>query len=180
MNRLFRFPPSSFLFAVSLAVLPAAASAQQPSQAQISAIKQSCRSDYMSVCSDVPTGGSAALQCLQQHQASVSQGCRNALASVSGGSEGNGMAGAGARPPGGESSGGMSSGGMTAMAPPPRPAMSPRQELALMRNACGGDFRAYCRGVALGGGRALNCLAANEQRLSPACKAGLAEARGGR
>ena len=61
----------------------AAAPAQQPSQAQIGAIKQSCRSDYMKQCSGVPTGGTAALQCLQQHAAATSPGCQRALAAVS-------------------------------------------------------------------------------------------------
>ncbi len=36
----------------------------------------------MSVCASVPTGGAAALQCLQQHAANVSGGCRDALAAV--------------------------------------------------------------------------------------------------
>jgi hypothetical protein len=46
--------------------------------------------------------------------------------------------------------------------------------MTLVRNACGGDFHAYCRGVGFGGGRAIGCLA----RLSPSCKGALAEARG--
>ena len=57
--------------------------AQQPTQAQISAIRSACRGDYMANCAGVPTGGQAALQCLQQHAGSVSAGCRNALAPLS-------------------------------------------------------------------------------------------------
>src|SRR5262245_35209944 len=53
--------------------------AQQPSQAQVNAIRQACRSDYMAHCSSVPTGGAAALQCLQQHASSMSGGCQQAL-----------------------------------------------------------------------------------------------------
>jgi hypothetical protein len=139
--------------------------AQQPTQAQAAAIKQSCRSDYQSYCSNVPTGGSAALQCLEQHQPILSPPCQTALAAVSGGTS---------HPPAANSA--------PATAPPgaPPPAMSPRQQAALMRNACGGDFRAYCRGVGVGGGRAMACLAENEARLSPPCKSALAEARGSR
>ena len=46
--------------------------AQQPSQAQINAIRQSCRNDYMAHCSSVTPGGPAALHCLQQHASSLS------------------------------------------------------------------------------------------------------------
>jgi hypothetical protein len=53
--------------------------------------------------------------------------------------------------------------------------MSPRRQAALLRNACGGDFRAYRAGVPLGGGRALACLAHNEAGLSPPCREALAE-----
>lgn len=45
----------------------------------------------------------------------------------------------------------------------------------LLRRSCGGDFRAYCSGVPLGGGRAMACLMQNEARLSQPCKAALAE-----
>jgi hypothetical protein len=69
---------------LGFAVLAAPALAQQPTQAQISAIRGACRGDYMSVCAGVPTGGQAALQCLQQHAAGVSSGCREALAALSG------------------------------------------------------------------------------------------------
>jgi hypothetical protein len=67
----------------ALLALAPAAPAQQPTQAQISAVRSACRGDYMANCSGVPTGGQAALKCLQQHAASVSAGCRNALAPLS-------------------------------------------------------------------------------------------------
>jgi hypothetical protein len=139
------------------------AAAQQPTQAQASAIRNSCRTDYQSYCSDVPTGGSAALQCLQGHVTNLSPSCQTAVNAVGGGGS--------ARPPAQASQAAPSS------APP---AMSMRQEAALMRRSCGGDFRAYCRGVELGGGRGLACLAANQQRLSPPCRGALAEAQGAR
>ena len=55
--------------------------------------------------------------------------------------------------------------------------MTMREEAALMRNACGGDFRSHCRGVALGGGRAIACLPDHSESLSPACREALAAAR---
>jgi len=61
------------------------AAAQQPSQAQASAIRSACRSDYRSRCATVPTGGAAALQCLQKNVASLSPPCQHAVNAVGGG-----------------------------------------------------------------------------------------------
>jgi hypothetical protein len=54
--------------------------AQQLTDAQRSAIKSACRSDYQSVCASVPPGTKDSLQCLVQHSQQVSAGCREALA----------------------------------------------------------------------------------------------------
>ncbi len=145
--------------------LPAGvAVAQQPTQAQANAIRQSCRSDYQSYCSSVPTGGMASLQCLQGHLNELSPPCQTAVSSAGGGNS--------ARAP----SGGASASAPAAMAPP----MSSREKMAMMRRACGPDFRAYCRGVPLGGGEGMRCLAENQSRLSPSCRDIMAEARGAR
>jgi hypothetical protein len=148
-----------------LALLAGGAEAQ-PSQAQQNAIRQSCRSDYEAHCASVPTGGSAALQCLKDNAASLSPGCQAAVGATAGG--------AAARPPAAAPQGGTAAGGA---APP---AMPMREEAALMRRSCGGDFRAFCRGVSLGGGRALACLADHNESLSPPCREALAAARGAR
>jgi hypothetical protein len=163
MKPLVRTATPQILFGLLLCFSSNVTVAQQPSQAQTSAIRQSCRADYQSNCANVPTAGSAALQCLQQHQAALSPACQTAVAAVGGGA---------ARPP-------PSSAPAVAPSAGP-PAMSMRQQMGMMRNACSGDYRAYCRGVGLGGGRAMACLAANENRLSPPCKGALAEARGSR
>lgn len=145
-------------------LLPAIAVAQQPTQAQANAIRQSCRSDYQSYCSSVPTGGSASLQCLQSHLSQLSSPCQTAVSSATGGGA-----------PSSSSSAAQS-------APPPRaaPPMAPREKLAMMRRSCGGDFRAFCRGVPLGGGDAIRCLEENQARLSPSCRAVMAQAGGAR
>ena len=119
--------------------------AQQPTPAQQNAIRQSCRSDFQALCAGVQPGGSAALQCLEQNAASVSPGCRQALAAVGGG--GSGSSGA--------------------------PRMTMREELMLTRAECGPDFRTYCQRVEPGGGRALKCLEANGASLTPACQQAL-------
>jgi hypothetical protein len=64
------------------AVVAAPAHSQQPTPAQQSAIRDACRSDFMSNCPGVQPGGSAALACLQQNAAKVSPGCRQALQAV--------------------------------------------------------------------------------------------------
>lgn len=59
--------------------------AQRPTQAQVGAIRQACRGDYMQHCASVPTGGSAALACLKRNEAAVSAPCREALDAIGGG-----------------------------------------------------------------------------------------------
>ncbi len=51
----------------------------QPSQSQINAVRQNCRSDYMSHCSSVPPGGAESLNCLQNNAARLSSSCRSAV-----------------------------------------------------------------------------------------------------
>jgi hypothetical protein len=135
----------------------AAAPAGKPTDAQISAIRSACRSDYPKVCAGVPTGGAAALQCLEKNKAKVSAACGKAIGAVGAG------------------------GTTTAAAPAAAPAaalvlrpMRPREELFVLRSACGGDVRSYCAGVEAGGGRIARCLGANAASLSPACKEVLA------
>jgi hypothetical protein len=146
---------------------PAAAStsAKKPSSAQVAAIRSSCRSDYQRVCAGVPTGGSAALQCLEKNKAKVSSSCQQAVNAATGGAspaKGSEPAAATAATRAG-----------AAAAPAPvlvlRP-MRPREELFVLRSACGGDVRALCGGVAPGGGRIVQCLATQAASISPACK----------
>ena len=141
----------------------AAAPAGQPSSAQISAIRSACRSDYPKVCAGVPTGGAPALQCLEKNKAKLSAGCEKAVSAASGG-------GATAAAP---AAGAPAAAGAAAAAAPTvivlRP-MRPREELLVLRSACGADVRSICGAVPPGGGRIVQCLATNAAQLSPACK----------
>jgi hypothetical protein len=136
----------------------AAAPAGQPTSAQISAVRSACRSDYPKVCAGVPTGGAPALQCLEKNKAKLSAGCEKAVSAASGGGA------AGAAP------------AAAAAAAPAAPTvivlrpMRPREELLVLRSACGADVRSICGGVQPGGGRIVQCLATNAAQLSPACK----------
>jgi hypothetical protein len=140
----------------------AGTAAKKPSDAQVAAIRSACRSDYPNVCAGVPAGGAPALQCLEQNKSKVSPGCQRALNAAGGGAASATGAASTAAPA-----------AAPAAAPPAaivlRP-MRPREELFVLRSACGGDVRALCGGVAPGGGRIVQCLATNAASLSPACK----------
>ncbi|MBV9653739.1 MAG: hypothetical protein JOZ42_04155 [Acetobacteraceae bacterium] len=72
------------LLAVLACLSPAAALAQQPTQAQISAIRGNCRADYQANCASVPPGGAASLACLREHQSALSGPCRAAVEQAGG------------------------------------------------------------------------------------------------
>jgi hypothetical protein len=145
----------------------AAAPAGQPTSAQASAIRSACRSDYPKVCAGVPTGGAPALQCLEKNKTKLSAGCEKAVSAASGGAPAAAPA-AGAAP--------AAAGAAAAAAPAATPTvivlrpMRPREELLVLRSACGADVRTICGGVPAGGGRIVQCLATNAAQLSPACK----------
>ena len=147
----------------------AAPAAGQPTSAQISAIRSACRSDYPKVCAGVPTGGAPALQCLEKNKAKLSAACGNAVAAASGG--GAAAPAAGAAP---AAAGAATAPATTTTVIVLRP-MRPREELFVLRSACGADVRSICGGVAPGGGRIIQCLATNAAQLSPACKDVLAQ-----
>jgi hypothetical protein len=145
----------------------AATTMAKPGSAQISAIRSACRSDYPKVCAGVPTGGAPALECLEKNKARVSASCQKAVAAATGG---------GAAPAAGaaaDTEAASPAAAAPAAAPAPalvlRP-MRPREELFVLRSACGGDVRSLCGGVQPGGGRIVQCLATQAASLSPACK----------
>jgi hypothetical protein len=148
------------------------APAKKPGGAQVAAIRSACRSDYQKVCAGVPTGGAAALQCLEQNKSKVSPACEQAVNAANGGNAAPAAGGAAATAATG------SPGAAPAAAPAPvlvlRP-MRPREELFVLRSACGGDVRALCGGIAPGGGRIVQCLATQAASLSPACQGVLAQ-----
>jgi hypothetical protein len=137
---------------------PDATPAAQPSSAQVSAIRSACRSDYPKVCAGVPTGGAAALQCLEKSKSKLSASCAKAVAAVGGGAAAPAAAPAAAAVP-------------TVIVLRP---MRPREELFVLRSACAGDVRSVCGGAQPGGGRIVQCLARNAGSLSPACQEVLA------
>jgi hypothetical protein len=209
----------SLLMLASAIAVTGAAFAQAPTDAQRSAIRSDCRSDYIAHCSSVPPGGLESLQCLQKNMASLSASCKSAVNAVGAAekpaapasekSEAPAAApkaetpaasepakpapataapkaaaapakkpaasGGAAPAASGASTAAPAAGAAPAAAAAPaavivlRP-MRPREELFVLRSACGGDVRSLCAGVPPGGGRIVQCLATNAASLSPACK----------
>jgi hypothetical protein len=141
-----------------------AAPAAKPSSAQVSAIRSACRSDYPKVCAGVPTGGAAALQCLEKNKSKLSARCEKAVAAVGGGAAPGG-APAAAAPAGAAAAPAAAAPAAIVLRP-----LRPREELMVLRSACGGDVRSLCGGVQPGGGRIVQCLARNAGSLSLACR----------
>ena len=163
-------PPATTAKPASETAAPkvATTTAKKPDDAQVAAIRSACRSDYQKVCAGVPTGGSAALQCLEKNKSKVSAPCQQAVGAASAGAATSAAGGATPAAPAP-----AAPVGAPATAPAPalvlRP-MRPREELFVLRSACGGDVRSLCGGVQPGGGRIVQCLATRAASLSPACK----------
>src|SRR4030081_1004224 len=144
----------------------ASTTAKKPSKAQVAAIRTACRSDYRRTCAGVPTGGAAALNCLDKNKSKLSVGCQQAVDAAGGGA---------APAAGGAPATAATANPAAAPTTAPAPAlvlrpMRPREELLVLRSACGGDVRSLCGGVQPGGGRVVKCLATQAAPLSPACK----------
>jgi hypothetical protein len=141
--------------------------AKKPSSAQVAAIRSACRNDYQQNCAGVPTGGAAALSCLEKNKANLSANCQKAVDA----------AGGATAPVGGDAAAPAAAGApadATTAAPGVAPAlvlrpMRPREVLFVLRSACGADVRTLCAGVPAGGGRIVQCLATQAASLSPAC-----------
>lgn len=144
---------------------PAITATKKPTSAQVTAIRSACRGDYRKVCAGVPTGGAPAQQCLEKNKARVSAACSAALAAAGDIAP---TPATGAAPAAAEAA--------PAAAPTVivlRP-MMPREELFVMRSACGDDIRTLCASVVPGGGRIMQCISNRAAELSPACREVLA------
>jgi hypothetical protein len=189
-----------YTFLLGIAVVTgfttAQAFAQAPSDAQRSAIKSACRSDYMAHCSSVQPGGAAALQCLQKNMASLSSACQTAAKAVSPAADAKPAAAAPAVAEASKATEAKAAAARpaaeatvaatAAAAAPPNavavasPAMvlrplRPLEEVRIVNAACGADARAFCSAVEPGGGRVARCLATNAASLSSACRSMLAQ-----
>jgi hypothetical protein len=170
------------LAAVSLQLLVAAhAASAQPSAEQQSALRNNCRSDFMSNCSGVTPGGAEALQCLQRNVARLSPGCQsavNALAPRSAPAQATAPAPAAAPVTSPAASPAVPAQASTPPPAAPAPAArgsapTPEQQAAL-RQLCGADYMAKCSHVAPASPQALQCLQSKSAELSDNCRGALA------
>jgi hypothetical protein len=161
---------SRVLAALSALLLLSAttAPAQQPSQAELNAVRQSCRSDFMANCSGVTPGGKDALDCLKRNVTRLSGACQSAINALS-------------PPP---------LAAAAPSAPPPIAAPQPAAEsapevakskavatpiqddqLAAVRQVCTlNDLMAHCSWIAPSNPELLQCLGANASDLSAPCQ----------
>ena len=163
----------------------------QVSQAEISAVKANCRSNYMAHCMSVRPGGKEALQCLQSHLDSLTGACKSAVAATMPKPAPPPAAAAPPPPPPPHKA---------AKAPPPPPpphkaakappppaheepppqaaaAPPPPSAAAIkeaMRQHCRADYMELCRRVPPGGKEALQCMQRHYASLSPRCKTAVA------
>lgn len=164
------------LSAAALAMVLSCANAQaQVSQAQISAVKTNCRSDYMAHCMSVRPGGKEALQCLQSHLGSLSGACKSAVAATM--PRPAPPPAAAAPPPPHKAAKVPPPPPPRHEAPPPKAAAAPpppppsaAAEKEAIKEHCRSDYMAHCMGVPPGGKEALACLQHHAASLSPACR----------
>jgi hypothetical protein len=142
---------------------PSSPGTSKPSQAQLRNVRQACGAEYRIHCAGIPPGGAASIACLKRNVTTLSEACRQVLGGVAG------VTSAAAAP---------------AVAPPPaEPApllVTPREELFILRTACGADYASFCRGLRPGAGRIAACLHYNSANLSPRCQQALVSLREGR
>jgi hypothetical protein len=164
--------------------------AQQPSQAQLSALRSSCRSDYMAHCSSVPTGGAPALNCLKQHMSALSGACQSAVNAISPAPAAAAAPAAvpaavpqatQAPPPAAAPPVMQAAPAAPPAAAPPaavgNPSRAQRQiAAASVRRACSADYRVHCAGIPAGGSAAIACLKRNARTLSRGCLQALVSA----
>jgi hypothetical protein len=186
---------ASSMAAIVLIALMGAATAQVTSEQQ-SAIRSSCRSDFMSKCSGVTPGGKDALACLQKNVAGLSPACKTAVsATIPAPAKSEAPppptpAKAAATPPPAPAAAPSAPDSApppaattktapvvsapapkaTMAPPPPRPAQPTAAQQNALRSSCQSDFMAHCSGVTPGGKDALACLQKNVASVSPACR----------
>ncbi len=142
------------LVILALPVAMAKPAAAQPSPEQIDAIRQACRSDFITHCTGVQPGGREALQCLERNAAQLSADCGSAVGAA--------MPKAETRP---ETTPATPQPAAAAAAP------SPQDQLAAVQQACTvKDFMSHCSWIAPANPELVLCLRANASELSPACQ----------
>ncbi|KYH03586.1 hypothetical protein SE91_29280, partial [Bradyrhizobium sp. DOA1] len=153
--------------------------AQAPTEAQKSAIRSACRSDFIAHCSNVTPGGVEAVQCLAKNMSSLSPGCQTAVRAVEPAkTEAAPKAETAPAAPKADAA----PAAKPAAAPTPQAAAAKQPssaQVAAVKSACRGDYPKVCASVPPGGAPALECLEKNKAKVSPACEKAVSAAAGG-
>jgi len=192
-NTLKQVSTRTALLAAALFATAAGAFAQAPTEAQKSAIRSACRSDFMAHCSSVTPGGTEAFQCLQKNMSSLSGGCQTAVRAIAPPAAAKPEAAPAApkteaapkaEPTPTPAAPKAESAPATKPAPAPAPkAAAAKQpssaQVAAIKSACRSDYPKVCASVPPGGAPALECLEKNKAKVSPSCQSALGAASGG-
>ncbi|QIP06345.1 cysteine rich repeat-containing protein [Bradyrhizobium symbiodeficiens] len=184
------------VLAATLFATATGAFAQAPTDAQKSAIRSACRSDFMAHCASVTPGGVEAYQCLNKNMSSLSSGCQTAVRAVEPAAPPKTEAApaapkteaapkeaapkAEAAPAAPKADSAPTAKPAAAPAPKAAAAKQPSSaEIAAVKSACRADYPKVCASVPPGGAAALECLEKNRARVSPACEKTVSAAAGG-
>ncbi|PJG50571.1 hypothetical protein CVM73_35555 [Bradyrhizobium forestalis] len=182
------------LLAAALFATATVAVAQAPTEAQKSAIRSACRSDFMARCSSVTPGGAEAFQCLQKNMSSLSSGCQTAVRALEPPTAPKAEAAPAAPKTEAAPAAPAAPKAQAAPSAPPAepakpaapataskaaPAKQPSSaQVAAIKSACRSDYPKVCASVPPGGAPALECLEKNKARVSPSCQSALSAASG--
>ena len=174
------------LFAAAIFANAAPAFSQAPTDAQRSAIRSECRSDYEAHCASVPPGGMESLQCLQKNMSSLSSGCQAAVRAVEPAAAPKAeTAPAAPKETPKEAPKAETAPAAATAKPATETAASPAAkkpssaQISTIRSACRSDYPKVCAGVPTGGAPALQCLEKNKAKLSAGCEKAVSAAGGG-
>lgn len=197
-NTLKHAPTRTALLAAALFATATGTFAQAPTEAQKSAMRSACRSDFMAHCASVTPGGVEAYQCLAKNMSSLSSGCQTAVRAVEPAAAPKTEAAPAA--PKSEAAPKVETApaapkaqavpvsppaepakpAATTAAPKAAPAKQPSSaQVSAIKSACRGDYPKVCASVPPGGAPALECLEKNKARVSPSCQSALSAASGG-
>lgn len=183
LNTLKHASTRTALLAAAFFATATGAFAQAPTEAQKSAIRSACRSDFMAHCASVTPGGVEAYQCLAKNMSTLSSGCQTAVRAVEPAAAPKTEAAP--APPKTEAAPKADSApaaAKPAAAPAPKAAAAKQPssaQIAAVKSACRVDYPKVCASVPPGGAPALECLEKNKARVSPACEKAVSAASGG-
>src|SRR5258706_13789160 len=154
--------------------------AQAPTDAQRSAIRSACRSDYEAHCASVPPGGAAALQCLQKNMSSLSSSCQTAVRAVETPAAPKAESTPSAAPNAEPAPAAATAAPAAPKAAASTTAKKPSQaQVSAIRSACRSDYQKNFAGGPTGAAAALQCLEKNKSKLSGSCQQAVNAASGG-